>query len=127
MPFRRSRLKERRIAVVVAVTAALVVFTLLLGIASPKSVHAAVSMLITVANNSSNPIPVQSIDNPARHAVVLTNDLTIVDGHTDVSAPLAINMAPVGSGGAEYAPYIVPAVQRLVIDSITGYFNASPN
>jgi len=49
------------IAGVVFVASAMTLF-------APKTVHAVVSALVTVANTSSNPVPVQSVDNPARQA-----------------------------------------------------------
>jgi hypothetical protein len=55
----------RRIAMAIGGT---VVIALVIGLAAPKTVHAVVSALVTVANTSANPVPVQSVDNPARQA-----------------------------------------------------------
>lgn len=52
----------RRIAMAIGGT---VVVALVIGLAAPKTVRAVVSALVTVANTSSNPVPVQSVDNPA--------------------------------------------------------------
>ncbi|MHB8486116.1 MAG: hypothetical protein ACYDCM_10365 [Candidatus Acidiferrales bacterium] len=52
----------RRIAMAIGGTVAV---ALVIGLAAPKTVHALVSALVTVANTTSNPVPVQSVDNPA--------------------------------------------------------------
>ena len=55
----------RRIAMAIGGTA---VVALVIGLVAPKTVHAVVSALVTVANTSANPVPVQSVDNHAMHA-----------------------------------------------------------
>src|SRR5487761_260583 len=44
-----------------------VVVALVIGLAAPKTVRAVVSTLVTVANTPANPVPTQSVDNPALH------------------------------------------------------------
>lgn len=55
----------RRIAMGIGGT---VVIALVIGLAAPKTVHAVVSALVTVANTPANPVPVQSVDDHALHA-----------------------------------------------------------
>lgn len=55
----------RRIAMGIGGT---VVIALVIGLAAPKTVHALVSALVTVANTSSNPVPVSNVNEPALEA-----------------------------------------------------------
>lgn len=84
----------------------------LLTLAAPKAVHAIVSTLVTVANTDSNPVPTKATDNRARHAVVLTAYAVASDGEQGGFGSL---LSP-ETGAA----YLVPAGQRLVVESVTG-------
>jgi hypothetical protein len=55
----------RRIAMAIGGTVAV---ALVIGLAAPKAVHALVSALVTVANTSSNPVPVSNVNEPALEA-----------------------------------------------------------
>lgn len=55
----------RRIAMAIGGT---VMVALVIGLFAPKTVHAVVSALVTVANTSSNPVPVSNINEPALEA-----------------------------------------------------------
>jgi hypothetical protein len=55
----------RRIAMAMGGT---VVVALVIGLAAPKTVHAVVSALVTVANTSTNPVPVSNVNEPALEA-----------------------------------------------------------
>lgn len=52
----------RRIVMAIGGTA---VIALVIGLAAPKTVRAVVSTLVTVVNTPANPVPTQSVDNPA--------------------------------------------------------------
>jgi|SRR5579872_2521761 len=55
----------RRISMAIGGT---VVVALVIGLAAPKTVHAVVSALVTVANTSANPVPVSNVNAPALEA-----------------------------------------------------------
>jgi hypothetical protein len=84
----------------------------LLALAAPRTAHAIVSTLVTIANSDSNPVPTKATDNRARQAVVLSVFVAAGDGEQGGFGPL---LSP-ETGAA----YTVPAGQRLVVESVTG-------
>ena len=98
---------QRRIAMAIGGT---VVVALVIGLAAPKTVHAVVSALVTVANTSANPVPNRDVDNSANFpfsSEVCIGDANFCQGVTDqFTVPAATS-----SG--------VP-VKRLIIESISG-------
>jgi hypothetical protein len=96
----------------VTVVGGLTITAFLLMLAAPKTAHAIVSTLVTVANTAANPVPTVATDNPARQAVELQAIVTVVDGEFYDSAYFE-------SFGTT-SPYTVPAGQRLVVESVTG-------
>ena len=59
----------RRIAMAIGGT---VVIALVIGLAAPKTVHALVSALVTVANTSANPVPAQEVKESRANFVTLS-------------------------------------------------------
>jgi hypothetical protein len=79
----------------------------------PHAAHGIVAALVQVTNTSANPVPTQAVDNPAREAVFLVSQENIPDGQFSVVTGTFNNVS---------GPYTVPAGQRLVVDSISGYY-----
>jgi len=78
----------RRIAMAVGGT---VVVALVIGLVAPKTVHALVSALVTVANTSSNPVPAQEVKESRANFVTLSfngsgYDEVLPDGSKSVFA-----------------------------------------
>src|ERR1035437_3326516 len=86
----------KRFGKVLVLTLSIIGLSLILGIATSRSVRAGVTALVTVANPSANPVPTQSVD--AKNA--FQTELSVAT--FNVSQPVAI-----------------PSGQRLVIDFIS--------
>ncbi|MHB8486118.1 MAG: hypothetical protein ACYDCM_10375 [Candidatus Acidiferrales bacterium] len=85
---------------------------------APKTVHALVSALVTVANTSANPVPVDP-DGNAANDIVLTS-LVQLSGTSDF-----IEQSPfvdLHSG----SPYVVPNGKRFVIDNVNVHYGFGP-
>jgi hypothetical protein len=88
-----------------------VVIALMIGLAAPKTVHAVVSALITVANTPANPVPVQSVDDHALHAFQEAGSCT-----SAISAPCqAQGLFP------------VPLGMTAVVQDVSGLCNFNPS
>src|ERR1700722_14169879 len=83
----------------------------LLMLAAPKTAHAIVSTLVTIANTAANPVPTVATDNPARQSVLLEASISLFDGQPNGQASLHTSTS--------YS-YTVPDGYRLVIDSYSG-------
>ncbi len=84
----------KRLGRISLMTLSVIGLSLILGVATSRSVRAAVSALVTVANTSANPVPTQGVD--AKNAFQTSFNLQL--------NPQAIT---------------IPAGQRLVVDFIT--------
>jgi|GEM_PF-6856098 len=88
-----------------------VVVALVFSLAAPKTVHAVVSALVTVANTAANPVPVQSVDDHALHAFQESTFCT-----SAVSAPCqAQDLLP------------VPLGMTAVVQDVSGRCNFHPS
>lgn len=81
----------------------------------PRAANAVVSALVTVANTTANPVPVQAADNRARLAIVLNSFVDLPSGVPDADSPF---------DGPPGGAFTVPAGQRLVIETVSGFITA---
>jgi len=84
----------KRVGRIALLTLSVIGLSLILGVATSRSVRAAVSALVTVSNTPANPVPTQAVD--AKNAFEET---------------LSLGLSP--------QPISIPAGQRLVVDFIT--------
>jgi hypothetical protein len=82
-----------------------VIAVLLLALAAPKAVHAIVSTLVTVANTSSNPVPMQQIKQSTNNYLTL---------QWDISNQVYDQLLPDGTS----TPFVIPAGEELVITDV---------
>ncbi len=78
-----------------------VIVALLLALVAPKAVHAIVSTLVTVANTSSNPVPVENVKQAAANFVTITS----------IGGAGYNQVLPDGST----TPFSIPSGERFVI------------
>ncbi len=90
----------------------LVLLAVSLQLFAPKAVHAIVSTLVTVANTTTNPVPIDA-DADTRNTVVLS--ATLFSGFS-ANDQLATQFSDVTNN---VTPYVVPTGQRLVIDDVS--------
>ena len=95
----------RRIAMAISGT---MVVALAFTLAVPKAAHAVLSALVTVTNTSANPVPTQSVDNPAL-APSFSVSVDCSKG-VDVTCQTAI-------------PAIIPSGMTAVVKDISGHCN----
>jgi len=98
----------RRIAMSIGGTAAV---ALVIGLAAPKTVHAVVSALVTVANTSANPVPTTDV----MRSVAQNVELHCQPGPG--GRPSCIVIPPTGQVGPE-PEYVVPSGSNLVIADV---------
>jgi len=98
----------RRIAMAIGGT---VVIALVIGLAAPKTVHALVSALVTVANTSANPVPTTDVMRSVAQNVELRCQSSPAGG------PSCIVIPPTGQAGPE-PDYVVPSGSNLVITDV---------
>lgn len=91
--------------------AGIVVVALVLALAAPKTVHAVVSALVTVANTSANPVPTTDVMRSVAQNVELHCQPSLDGG------PSCILIPPTGLAGPE-PQYIVPSGSNLVITDV---------
>jgi len=97
------------------IAAAFALAALILAIAHPKTVHAVVSTLVTVANTPANPVPVSGtvsldpdvLDHSARRGIQLTAHCSFFSNHANCSFA--------GSQGS----FRIPDGHRLVIETVS--------
>jgi len=80
-------------------------------ILSPKVAHA-VATAVQVVNDSAHPVPTIATDNHARTAVSLIAGAALPDGSSSQQGQFSDNNGP----------YTVPAGNRLVLESVSGFF-----
>ncbi len=97
----------RRIAMAIGGTVAV---ALVIGLAAPKTVHALVSALVTVANTSANPVPNRDVDNSANFP--FSSEVCFGDANFCQSVPGQFTVPTVTSSGAP--------IKRLIIETISG-------
>jgi hypothetical protein len=97
-------------AVLVAVCASLL---------APKATHALVATLVQIGNTRATPVPNSDVDNPARATVV---PLTCQAFGDPGDGSLLCNL-----GLGPNTAYTVPAGQRLVIEQVSAFCQATPS
>ena len=98
----------RRIAMGIGGT---VVVALVFSLAAPKTVHALVSALVTVANTTANPVPTTDVMRSVAQNVELHCQSSLN------GAPSCIVIPPTGQIGPE-PEYVVPSGSNLVITDV---------
>jgi hypothetical protein len=110
--FKETPMKVTR---VLKIAAAFALAALIFAIANPKTVHAVVSTLVTVANTPANPVPVSGtvsldpgvLDHSARRGIQLFSQCTFNSNHCD------------GSFSGSQGSFRVPDGHRLVIQTVS--------
>ena len=97
------------------ITAAFALAALIFAVANPKTVHAVVSTLVTVANTSANPVPISgtvsldpgALEHSARRGIQLTAQCSFLSNHCN------------GSFSGSQGSFRVPDGHRLVIQTVS--------
>lgn len=94
---------------------AIVVVALMLALASPKTVHAIVSTLVTVANTSANPVPTTA---PTGVGVPVRNLVTLQCGFiTDGEPACGSGYSRIGPDGS-ISSFTIPSGQTFVLTDV---------
>jgi hypothetical protein len=95
----------------------MVLAALLLALTAPKTVHAVVTTLVTVANTAANPVPVDiSADERGSIALVASQQL---------NAPTTSGIQ-VFENVSDLSTFIVPAGKRFMIDQVSAQVQSQP-
>ncbi len=87
----------------------LTITALVLILAAPKTAHAIVSTLVTVANTTTNPVPTQAVDNPAKTPFAASGSCS-VSGNTCSASDF----------------FAVPVGMTAVVQDVSGQCRISP-
>lgn len=85
-----------------------IVIALLFGLVAPKTAHAVVSALVTVANTSANPVPTQAVKESRANFVSVSYSVETGSTYNEVSSDGAISSTP----------FTIPSGEQFVITDV---------